>query len=632
MADVKHNLQAGGGLYLDKWWTGLYTNRSPIFTPISAMGLQIIERQDTLIGGLNVTCSPRLTLKRRYGHSKACSSQFGVSEWPLTYASFTNLGGVAAPMVDTQVGPYSFTAGALNLIYTKTGGAGQSSMVPVLNTLYWVDGTVAKQWWQSTTVWNMGIASPVNNNSNRFSASATGVGSLTVVTGWNYVYVYKNSSTGHISNASNLNSLAGVGGIQTGIASLGPASSFASVSLSHIQTSSDSQVNDVDIYRTKDGGSVYYYLATISNGTSTYSDSTPDTGLNTLLIAPITHTNDPPPTGLSLLCWYAGRLWGAVGNTLYYSGGPDTTNGVGQESWPPGNNYTLPGAITALVATTEGLIIMVADNAYVTTGTTSATFTVPRLWQANFGVAGVNSITQDGDNVYFFTSRKQVWSYGANGLQELGFNIRDKLASMAPSSVYMTVHRNGTDEGLFISDGSANMYRYSTVNGGWDTVTQPANGCSAIGSIETTIGNWALLVGRPTGSGFILQRDTTLYQDDGSSYGANAIVGSLVVAPPRQVANIASVLIDAPVVGVYPTISVLMNEVIDQGVLPATFVPLPNPVPDPPQLALSKTIWMKRHDFKAAQSPLSGHMRHLQVKIDFGTQNAANELYGLGLA
>jgi hypothetical protein len=61
------------GLYISRWWTGVIDNRSPLFTPMSAMGVQIIERQDTLWDGLNVMITPQYTLKRRYGNTKACS-------------------------------------------------------------------------------------------------------------------------------------------------------------------------------------------------------------------------------------------------------------------------------------------------------------------------------------------------------------------------------------------------------------------------------------------------------------------------------------------------------------------------------------------------------------------------------
>jgi len=1047
LADIKRNLQ-DGGLYIDKWWTGLYKNRSPLFTPVSAMGITLISRRDALIDGLNMAISQQYTLKRRFGHSKACSIPFGVGEWPLTFASFQQLSGNIIPMVDTQTNVYTFGPTSKTSIYTKLPGAGESSFVSDLVWMYWVDGKSANKF-DGSKVWNLGIAAPttapsirtiesgaaaanvawqastwfstmgimvdpnnnveqliaVNNNGSAFGLSGTGQpqwnntpGSITtestgvqwrnegqlgtfaqfggfykfendttfygngtqaIISGylWDSIhkilyeqtysagagiglpvngnpgfsgvlgstsitgfctfsvsifplrqpsawapgtvyatsgnaatFVYQPSAppstaqtpvylmrcvTGGTSAGSYsapsfpaVNAPAGIttidgqltwislgsanwiaghaftawtsssnhafscikdtnGNLQVCIVSgnggsvhpvwgttygaqtdesaksngqLGdgtavwvcvgqdtgwksntihylPASgfnaplqsnSYGSASLvdsngnsefvtntgvsgsgSHpvwatatggttsdgtspaitwtnngvpllhsfswsngyayaysykarattdfystltgsplalpippgstfgalpapsgsksggISTASpvtlvvgsnagaeniltmigstDPQVDTIVIWRSKDGGgsSNMFELTEIPNpavvngiaGTATYTDFQIDSILNTQILAPIANSNNPPPTGASILVWHAGRLWAAVGNVLYFSGGPDTAPGVGQESWPPGNNFPLPGNITALTSTTSGLIISVNDDAYVSTGTTSATFTVPIIWQANFGVPSMNAVAQDGDNVFFFTTKGQIWHFSANGLAEIGYLNAVDFAAMNPASVYLAIHRSGTDEGVFVSDGSTNLWRYSQNSSSWDTPAQIVGGVKTISSIETSNGTWNLLLGRATGSGFILGRDLTLYTDDSAAYHAFATVGSLVVAPPRQVANITSVLVQARVVGNYPTLYVMLNEITDISVFPATFTVLPNPVVDPPQLVgFQNTIFMKRHDFKAASVPMPQHVQHMQIKIDFGSDTVGNELMGLGLA
>jgi len=609
-----HRLEEPDTLYVNKFWTGLYKNRSPLFTPISALGIQLIARQDVLWDGLNMMITPQFTLKRRYGFSKACTAAFGVSEWPLTFFSFENLAGVINQIVDTQTNVYTFTGSAKTSIYTK-GTTGQSSFVDVANILYWVDGNAAKKW-NGTTVTNIGIAASITAPTLSF-----GAGALSPTVGFKYVYVGKNSTTGTTSTASPSSASTG---IQT--------SKNVTVQGDFI---ADTQANKIDIYRTKDGGSVYYFLAEIANpgsGTWTYTDSTLDANLNTLLIAPVANVNDPPAAGMSLLVWYAGRLWGASGNTLYYSGGPDTLNGVGEESWPPGNNYTVPGNITALAAVTQGLVIFTRDNAFVITGTSAADFTVPMPWQKNFGVPNQNSVTQDGDILYIHTSKGQVWQISAGGLEENGFAIQKQLAAFTVANVYIAIHRNGGDEGLFISDGAANLYRYSAVANSWDTVYQPAGGIGAIASIEGSTNDWSLFMGRPTGSGFILSRDLTTFQDDGVSYSANAIFGSINVAPPHKVAKISCTLLQVTSAGTYPTVAVMLNEITDSSTAPATFTTLPNPVPDPPLIPLGTTVVTKRHDFKAASIPLPEYVQHMQLKVSFAAENAANEIYGFGIA
>lgn len=609
-----HRLEEPEALYINKFWTGLYKNRSPLFTPISALGIQLIARQDVLTDGLNAMITPQFTFKRRYGFSKACTSAFGASEWPLTFFSFENLAGTINQMVDTQTNVYTFTGTTKTSIYTK-GTTGQSSFVDVANILYWVDGNAAKKW-NGTTVTNIGIASAITAPTLSF-----GAGALSPTVGFKYVYVGKNSTTGTTSTAS-------------------PASASTGVQTSKNVTVqgdfiADTQANKIDIYRTKDGGSVYYFLAEIANpgsGAWTYTDSTVDANLNNLLIAPVANVNDPPAAGMSLLVWYAGRLWGASGNTLYFSGGPDTLNGVGEESWPPGNNYTVPGNITALAATNEGLLIWTRDNSFVITGTSAADFTVPMPWRKNFGVPNQNSVAQDGDTLYVHTSKGQIFSVSTNGIEELGFAIQSQIAAFTSANVYIAIHRDGGDEGLFVSDGATNLYRYSLVSNSWDPVYQPVNGVGAIASAELSTNNWSLLMGRPAGSLFILERDLTTYQDDGSSYSGFGTFGSITVAPLRKVAHISSVLLQTSSAGTYPTVAVMLNEVTDTGTAPATFTTLPNPVPDPPLLPASTSVRSKRHDFKAAGSPLPEYVQHMQLKVTFPAENAANELYGFGIA
>ena len=613
--EIQRGLESGGNLYINKWWTGLYKNRSPLFTPVSALGIQLIARQDALWDGLNMTVTPQFTVKRRYGHLKASSVAFGASEWPLTWFDFQKLDGSITLLADTQTNVYTWTSSTKTSIYTKAGGADQSSFVDVANTLYWVDGVNAKKW-DGTTVSNMGIATPLTAPTLSFTS-----GSLSPKVGYHYVYDYVNSSTGTTSSASPFS------------ASTGPQTSQNIVVGGARCT--DTQCDKIDIYRTLDGGAVYYFLARINNpgsGSWTYTDSTSDSGLNDLLIAPILGVNNPPAAGMSLLVWFAGRLWGASGNTLYYSTGPDTLNGVQEEAWAPGNNYTLPGAITALAATSQGLIIWTIDDAYVLTGDSAANFTVPNLWQKNWGVQNQNCVCQDGDNLFIISSKGLVFNFGASGLTETGFPIGAQLGAFTPSDCYIVMHRSGADEGIFISDGSANMYRYSQVSNSWDPVYQPVGGCGALYSAEISPENWVLLVGRSTGSGYTLKRDTGTWSDDGTAYTCFTTVGSVVVAPPRQVANIESVLGQFVAVGTYPTVSVLLNEIADTGTPPAVFTTLPNPVPDPPQLQATQSIWTKRHDLKAAQSPLPGHVQHLQIKVAFTAEAQPNEIYGIGLA
>jgi hypothetical protein len=602
MAAISRNLESSG-IYINSWTTGLVTQRSPLRSPLTALGNQIISHFDTLWDGLNAELSPLFTPVRRAGYGTYCSTAFGSSDYPLQFFSFKNLSGTIKTLADAPTKLVSFTTSAQSTVFSKSGTA-QGSFTSVGNTLYYCDGTDADlKKWDGTTVSGWGIAKPVTAPTLSFTA-----GSLSPTVGYTYCYVYKNSSTGHISTASPRS------------ASTGPQTSKNIVV--NYTASTDAQVDKIDIYRNDDGGSIFFFLAEVTNATSTYTDSTPDSGLNDDLVAPLTG-NDPPPSGMSLALFHQGRMWGVVGNKVYYGSGPDVTNGVPEESWYLPNVFTFPGQVTALASTSVGLIVFTTADAFIITGSSLSDFQ-HGLWQKNFGVMSQNCIAQDGDTIFVFTSHGQLFQI-SGGLEEIGQPIRAKLQAMTPANVYIALHRSGEDEGLFVSDGAANIYRYSIALSSWSPVAQPVGGVRCIQSIESSTATWSLMAGRTAGSGKILSRTPGTFLDDGSTYTGFFTVGSLVLAPPRKTATFTSVLTETMPVGTYPTIAVLLNEVS------GSFTTLPNPVADPPLLVASTTVLMKRHDRTAATTPLPGEVRHMQIKVSWIAENFKNEFLGLGI-
>lgn len=764
--NIKRNLEAGT-VYIAQWHSGLYTQRSPIYTPLSAMGLQMVSRYDTLWDGVNMELSNSCTLVRRPGFPRFCSQQLGSSSAPLTYKSFKNLSGTIKLLADCQDAVYTFSPTTLTSLFAKSTTA-QTSFQTVGNSVYMVDGTDAKKW-NGTTVSGMGISAPLSAPSLSFVAN----GQLAPQSGYLYGYAYKNSTSGHVGTMSpasaNTGPLAnqtvaegqvtlaitsvqissnvaiiqctnnaepgqkvaikgltgaaflngstltvsatglsssqfeapfthanyaptadsGTGTLTVSVPNTGPyqytvqnaatwltdggvvnsATSKALTAVAGIPTtgqysvtagvytfasadagnglvisytfslttstginiavagpgSTDPQVDTVEIYRTDDGGSLYYLLTDIPNATNwTYTDSTPDSGLDDDIVAAIDDANDPPEAGLSLLVYHMGRLWGASGNNVFFAAGPDATIGIGEEAWPPANFFGFPGKVTALASTSVGLVVNTGDDMFIIYGTSTASF-YSAIYQKNLGVQNQNCVAQDGDLLFLYTSGSQLFCF-SDSLTEVGFPVGDKFqATFNPATTYLALHRNGSDAGLFISDGSTNVYRYRIDQSAWSTVAQVVGGAGTIASIETSTANYTLLTGRTTGSGYILGRSLTTFQDDSVSYPAFATVGTLILAPPGSTAKLESVLIERMPVGSDVTVSVSLDEIN------GTFVPLPNPVSDPPLLKPSTSIIAKRHYLKAAATPLPQQIRHLQVKLTFATENFKNEILSLGL-
>lgn len=594
------------GLWIQRWTSGLVTQRSPLYTPISAMGLQFVSRLDSLIDGLNMEISPTMTVVRRPAFTRFSSTAFGTGDYPLNYYSFQNTSGTIYPLVDTPNKIYNFSSSTNAAILTK-GTSARGDFYRVGDLLYYCNGTDTKFWNGST--WNSwGVAAP--------SVTPTlsyGAGSLSPTSGYQYVYCYVNNVTGYVSAASPVSANTGTQTSQN-------------ITVNYT-ASADAYINAIWIFRTQDGGGIYYKVAEVANATSSYTDSTADGSLNTLIVAPFSPNNAPCPSGSSLISFWDGRIWVASKNLLYFAQGPQTVTGVGEQSFNLTTNFfKLPINITGFASTSNGLLVFTDDTTWLVTGSAGVYFINP--WQQNFGIKQPNAVTQDGDLVFLVTSRGQCFQIGQN-LTEIGLNIRGKIAAMDPTKVSLAIHRNSSDEGLFLSDGSANVYRFSMTYNSWSPAAQPVQGAGVIGSIETSTAVWTLLLGGTAGAQYIWGRNTSSWTDDGGTYQCYATVGSIIIGAPGSKNLVDAVCINATRTGTYPTVGVLTNEIS------GTFATLVNPVREPTQLNESQTIYTRRHYLKTGAyngvAPVPQQIEHMQVKVSFPAENFQGELLGLAI-
>lgn len=392
--------------------------------------------------------------------------------------------------------------------------------------------------------------------------------------------------------------------------------------------------------------------ATVNSGTWQYTDTgavfgypfdltVPDGELDILIQAPISASNNPPPnttnpittsvTGtFSLLCFGAGRLWGAVDNYVYFAGGPDVTFGNGNESWPPANVFTFPGDVTAIASVPAGIVVFTSDEMWIIYGTSTVTF-YSAIYQTNFGVASQNSVVLDGDTLYVYTNQGQLWSF-TNSLKEIGLNIAPLLATFPPAATYLAMHKNGADVGLFISDGSTNYARFRIDEGSWSPLCQIVGGASCFKSIETTVGQYTLLVGSASGAGFIAARTQTNWTDIGGTYTCYAIIGSLTVAPPGTTALVDYLTLQYVPTGTAPTVAILPQDfaTLSGG---GSFLSIGAGINDPPRLLPtgSSNMTQQRWYLKNSSTPIAQEMCNLQVKLSFPAENFRAEVLTLGV-
>jgi hypothetical protein len=448
------------------------------------------------------------------------------------------------------------------------------------------------------------------------SVTVSGVGALTATSasGYSYMAAYGNSNTGHVSSCTSPS-------IGTGPFNL---------SKTHIAVvaSTDPQVNQIWLFRTKDGGGVYYALPQqYANSTTTIDDEFLDADLIVTQPAPLSPLNNPPPTGFTKMAYHVGRIWGVVGNNVYYSGGPDTVVGNGFEAFPPANVFTFPDVVNKLVPISGGLVVYTASSIYIIYGTGIATFYADILLE-NVGLSSYNALDTQGTNTFLYTADRQFQLISAAGITEIGFGIGNLLEStFDPTTTYVASIVNGTsDKAVFISDGSSIWYRCNwnqPPEGGpsWSPKAVITGGVTAIGGIEVSPGVTQLLVGLPDGT--VAIRALNTMTDLGATYMPSVTLGSLVLAHPGQLAEVQSISVELPNLGTVPTVSVRLDEI------DGPFEDLPFSVNDPAPLAPSNSVLSKR--FYLTQGGQPTVCRHMQIKLDFAAEAFQNQLYTLSI-
>ena len=425
--------------------------------------------------------------------------------------------------------------------------------------------------------------------------------------GWIYTIALVNTLDNTVSNAAPLSiptgNFIGAAGVTI------PAGS----GLPTDHTLIDPQADYVAIFRSTDGQVIPFLIPSASGVpiytislhdylTTGYFDNTPDTGLNNLLQAPISGENTPPASGAINLAYHLSRIWYSIGNIVYWTAGPDTPIGNGVNGTPPLNFDTFPSLVKRLVPTTSGLMVFTVSDVYLIQGSGTATSPItpgiPIL--QGVGVSSYNAVDVNGSIIGFFTTDNQfVIIDPSSGVSYAGFPIGDQLRvdvntpgmNWDSSNVYVAWHVTGEDQAWYVGDAQFGWYRLMPTPAPetgytWSPFANIVGGVKAIQSIEVTPGKHKLLLG-PLNTGPILQRDLNVFTDNGTAYAANAVLGSMVLAQPGQVATVSFITTDAVRIGTPIVLGVIMDEALPY--YTGAFDILKHSVNDPPTLKESKS-------------------------------------------
>lgn len=475
-------------------------------------------------------------------------------------------------------------------------------------------------WNYSATIRNVNITLFVTGTT--ITAVSGSAGGFSAVTGYQYVYAYTNQQSGHVGNPSPIS------------VTTGPFTNKLNVSIT-VTASTDPQVTGIRVFRTKDGGSTLFELPTspFPNTSGNVTDNNTDITLQLLAFFNPNQpflANSQPPVGLGILAYHLNRMWGAVGNNVYFSAllGDDITIGVGVEAWPPVNVFIFPSVVNRLVPITSGLLVFTTDDVYMIAGNSRTGSTGPILQSVKFyqgvGILSYNAMDVQGNQIFMYTSDRQFLSFNASGPVEIGYPIGvDIQNNFSPNLVYVASIVTGTqDKAVFVDDGTASWYRCNwnqPPEGGpsWSPKATIVGGSTAIASIETSPGTYRLLVGQSNGT--VLQRSYTTFADNGTAYSAFATIGSLVLAKPGQLAALNSIILELQNTGSVPSLALMLDEISGNN-----FETLVNFVDDPPKLAPSTSIMSKRWYLSQGNDP--AWCRHIQLKISFSAEAYKNEL------
>jgi hypothetical protein len=423
--------------------------------------------------------------------------------------------------------------------------------------------------------------------------------------------------------------------------------------------STDPQVDTIIIWRDADGGGAgqMFELTEIPapppiGGIAqpwTFQDFLPDAatsqfpGLNTNIPAPIDEVNNPPFSSFLPMAYNFQRIWGADGEDVPFSGGPDTKVGNPNEAFAPADSLPFLAPVIRLVKTPQGLVTFLTDSVEVIAGgpLTASFFSV--TWVPGVGLRNYDALDVLAGEMYFFSADNQfrIMTPSLN-VANAGFALGDQFANMPSSGVsdatwdsskvYVASHQNGIDNCVIVADGSTGWYRLNPHQAGAQSNTEPVwspfaaitNGCKMVQSVETSPGIKKLLVGGSTDGQPILFRDLTVYTDNGTPYGAFFVMGSITLAHPGQLALLKFMEFDFSGVSFHPTISYLLNEIS------GTFKPFAtNPQFDPPSLygtTITPSSYSPNRYYFLSNASLA-RCRHMQIKVDFGTTSSGDEMY-----
>jgi hypothetical protein len=426
-----------------------------------AQNPEFFEQLTNVFAGFDV-------IRRRWGYSSFATPGYDARRLYLYQNDITGARKIIASSVN-GINAYN-EDGTLyaQSLFSTTGFVAPARMVNSRSYAYFATGNATQYKWAGTVssgvtpsgITNWGIVAPV-------TALTVGApinsGSITLNMGRKYFVVYRNSTTGHLSDLSPVS------------ASTGPLTA-QNVPLSNIPVSSDAQVDRKVILATLDGGdeTTLYFLADIANATTTLTDNIADTTLagnnvySYIDDAGLQHGcvfNTPPPQG-TVPIKHKGRLWMVYGQKLAMSKSLDevttstgTVAGNYEEAWPAAWQIDISeGSETPRALLSDGTVLYIGDERRIRTltGDNLLNWDKPEIQFNDVGVLNQETwqrVFMEGQPVgsIWVTPDFRVIQSDFNTYKDIGADIQDQLLTINQSNASKSC-------AMSVSDGEYDLY------------------------------------------------------------------------------------------------------------------------------------------------------------------------------
>lgn len=590
----------------------------------------ITSTDPCFVAGSNVRTSMKEFFERRNGFSVYCSASFTFSAAIAQFFTWRRWTGASITLSASYFEMYSIidTTAITSkvykrrigtdtdpiLIHTDSTTAQPFTFVVSNDFVFFGDGVDMKKY-DGTTVTNWGITAP----SSAVTVTTT-TGSLSPVIGYQYVITFENSGTTHMSSPSTPSTTTGA---QT-------SKNFIVTG----NTTTDAQVDKVGVFRTIDGGSIYFEhpsspVAYATWTASGLTDSSADTALSTS-VAPLPNQNNRPTASLDPV-WFANRIWTHLNDTLYYSDFEELVRGVEEESFASTNQRFFGREIIAKKVAGQYLLIFTADVIYRIYGDSLATFRMDKLSDERgaLNAAAVCGFTaeiggQSVGLVSWLDSSNTVWITDGSALLEISKPIRSDIGAIVHSQAAMTYHTTGNAQWLALLDGGAQVLRVYDVDDGRWMPPWPIDAITAVYSGQTAPGTRKFFLGR---NKVPLQQDTG-YQDQGASYAASVTTNVFNLVPDGNPSGYGILdHIEVETASVAPT---SVKYLTDEDVSTGTYIQTQStgiPAPNRKQGTNLVDTW-----FPTISDPNIKGARRVSVQFNFAALNSNFKVFTFALA